>query len=463
MSFLGWLVAHHIASVMVAVVTAGFSAAVLGQRRPTGSAYAWLLVILFVPYLGIPLYVVFGGRKFRRRANSKSPLPAEVTGTRDAGAVRGAFGATPETRADTVTWLDDDVGAYDTFAREIRVATRSIRIITFVVGDDATGRTLLEALIERAAAGVSVQLLLDDFLRIQSPAPLLRELEAAGGEVRRFMPLFHLPFRGRGNLRNHRKIALFDGVRAIVGGMNLADDYMGAAPRPDASPRWRDLSTLVTGEVVRPLGAIFDADWEFAGGTILATPSASGTAPLASHEPHARPLHVVPSGPDSPNDAIYDALLMAIFRAESRFWIATPYFVPDEPLTRALTVAAHRGIDVRVFVPARSNHLVADLVAGPSLRELALEGVRVLRYRTMLHAKAILVDRSLAIVGSANFDMRSLFLDYEVALFFSGADEVTRLEEWFGATLARCDEGAPQAGWARTRVESVARLLAPLL
>jgi cardiolipin synthase len=241
--------------------------------------------------------------------------------------------------------------------------------------------------------------------------------------------------------------------------MNLADDYMGPDARPATAPRWRDLSALVTGEVVRPLGAIFDADWEFAGGTRLAiTPAAD---PVASASD--RPVHVVPSGPDAPNDAIYDALLMAIFRAESRFWIATPYFVPDEPLTRALTVAARRGIDVRVCVPARSNHVVADLVAGPSLRELALEGVRVFRHRAMLHAKAFLVDRSLAVVGSANFDMRSLFLDYEVALFFSGPDEVARLDEWFGATLAASDVGPPEAGWARTRVESVARLLAPLL
>jgi cardiolipin synthase A/B len=463
MAFLGWLVAHHVVSVMVAVVTAGFSAAVLGQRRPTGSAYAWLLVLLFVPYLGIPLYVVFGGRKFRRRAGSKSPLPVEVTGADAPGAPAGA-GPTPETTADSVTWLDDGIAAYEAFLREIRGATRSIRIVTFVVGNDVTGRSLIEALAERAAAGVAVQLLLDDFLRIQAPKPLLRKLEAAGGQVRRFMPLFHVPFRGRGNLRNHRKIALFDGARAIVGGMNLADDYMGPDARPATSPRWRDLSTLVTGKVVRPLGAIFDADWEFAGG---ANRAASGGD--ASHEQAPtdcaapRPVRVVPSGPDSPNDAIYDALLMAIFRAESRFWIATPYFVPDEPLTRALAVAARRGIDVRVFVPARSNHLVADLVAGPSLRELALEGVHVFRHRGMLHAKTFLVDASLAVVGSANFDMRSLFLDYEVALFFSGADEVARLDRWFGVTLAASDPGPPQAGWGRTRVESVARLLAPLV
>jgi cardiolipin synthase len=436
-----WLLAHHIASIAIGVVSAGFSLAVLGQRRPAGSAFAWLFVILFVPYLGIPLYVVFGGRKFRRRARSKSPLPVE------------ASGAASETTAAGVTWLDDGIGAYETFLREIRGAKRSIRLVTFVVADDTTGRTLVEALIERAAAGVEVRLLLDDFLRFHAPHDLLRKLEAAGGQVQRFMPLVHVPFRGRGNLRNHRKIALFDGERAIVGGMNLADEYMGPAP---SETRWRDLSTLVTGDAVSTLDAIFRADWEFASQKRL-------TAPPSPPSPGSVALRVIPSGPDSPSDPIYDALLMAVFRAESRFWISTPYFIPDEPLMRALAIAARRGIDVRIFVPARSNHLLADLVAGPCLRELEAEGVRVHRHRIMLHAKSILVDETLAVVGSANFDMRSLFLDYEIALFFSGKQEVTRLTAWFEATRARSDDGAPRAGWTRTRIESVVRLLAPLL
>jgi len=441
MTLTGWLVAHHVLSIVIGLVTAGFAAAVLGQRRPTGSAFAWILVILFLPYLGIPLYLSFGGRKFRRRARTKSPLPLETTVSGDATTTGG------------VLWLDDGVAAYEAFLREIRGAKASIRIVTFVVGNDVTGRTLLEALVERARAGVEVRLLIDDFLRIQAPSELLQTLESAGGQVRRFMPLLHVPFRGRGNLRNHRKIALFDGERGIVGGMNLADEYMGPAP---SATRWRDLSAMVTGDAIGKLDTIFRADWEFASGQAL--------PPQPATEVHGTvPLRVVAAGPDSPTDPIYDALLTAIFRAETRFWLATPYFIPDEPLTRALTVAAHRGIDVRIFVPARSNHLLADLVAGPSLREVEAEGVRVYGHRGMIHAKAMLVDDSFAVVGSANFDMRSLFLDYEVALFFSGAEEVARLAEWFDVTRARSDAGAPKVGWVRDRVESVVRLLAPLL
>ena len=220
----------------------------------------------------------------------------------------------------------------------------------------------------------------------------------------------------------------------------------------------RDLSTLITGAAVQTLDAIFRADWEFASGERLQIGSLSPAQPRG-----AVPLSIVPSGPDSANDPIYEAILTAIFRAEERFWVSTPYFIPDEPLLRALSVAAHRGVDVRIVVPARSNHILADLVAGPSLRELQTDGVRVMRYGGMLHAKAVLVDETLAGVGSANFDMRSLFLDYEVALFFSGTREVTRLAEWFDVTLSHAQPGAPAPGWVRARVEVVARLLAPLL
>jgi cardiolipin synthase len=156
-------------------------------------------------------------------------------------------------------------------------------------------------------------------------------------------------------------------------------------------------------------------------------------------------------------------MLTLIFRARRRFWVATPYFVPDEPLARALEVAARRGVDVLIAVPARSNHALADLVAGPYLRELAAAGVKVRRTPGMLHAKAVLADDSVAAVGSANFDMRSLFLDYEISLFFTGAAEISFMSAWFEETVENCASGPPLAGTLRSGLESAARLLAPLL
>jgi cardiolipin synthase len=192
-------------------------AQVIRQRQPTGSAFAWLLSIILVPYAGIPLYLAFGGRKFKRRAREKGRLRLGEHAPDDAKRALGL-----ESTLDAVEWLDDSVLAYETFLREIRNATHSIRIVTFVVGDDPTGNGIIDALVERASAGVEVRLLLDDLLRFHAPARNLARLKAAGGRLGRFMPLVHLPFRGQDNLRNHRKIALFDGKRAVVGGMNLA-------------------------------------------------------------------------------------------------------------------------------------------------------------------------------------------------------------------------------------------------
>jgi cardiolipin synthase A/B len=444
MAALSSFLSHHLVSLLVGALSLLLCSSVLTQRRPAGSAFAWLLVIALVPYLGIPLYFIFGGRKFARLARSKSALSL-------------ADESFVERRADAIEWLDEGTLAYETFLREILEAKRTIRIVTFVVGDDTTGRPLLEALAKRAEEGVEVRLLLDDLLRFHAPRRLLDRIVRAGGRVERFMPLLHLPFRGQSNLRNHRKIAVFDGSRAIVGGMNLADEYMGPSKSPK---RWRDLSVLIRGDSVRPLDQVFREDWEFACGEQLG-PAGDGAEGETSG--NSLPLIVVPSGPDAPSDPIYDSIATAIFRAERRFWVATPYFVPDETLARALAVAARRGVDVQIIVPRISNHPVADLVRAPYLRDLAASGAAVFFHEQMLHAKAMLADDTLAVVGSANFDMRSLFLDYEIALFLPGKGEVRRLEQWFEATRLGAKVGAFKSGRLRTQVEGVARLLSPLI
>ncbi len=446
------LVDRHVSAVLMGLLVLWFAASVLRQRRPAGSAFAWLLIILLAPYLGIPLYLMFGGRKFRSKAGTKAALAAPG-GRGGAPGPAGAWGGGALDGAASVDWLDDGVRAYEALAREIANARRSIRIVTFLIGDDDAGRGILEALSRRAREGVEVRLLLDDLLSFAAPKDALARLREAGGRVERFMPLLHVPFRGQANLRNHRKIAVFDGERAIVGGMNAADEYMGPRPRAD---RWRDLSILMSGPVAAALDAVFRADWEFACSEVLVPPGRGGAA-------GSIPVRAVPSGPDASSDPIYDALLTMIFRAERRFWVATPYFVPDEPLVRALAVAARRGVDVLVVVPARSNHFLADLVGAPYLRELADAGVRIRRLPGMLHAKTVLADDAVCAVGSANFDMRSLFLDYEISLFFTGAAETAFMAAWFEKTISGGASGPPLAGALRSGLESVACLLAPLL
>ena len=438
-----WFLTHHVVSIATNFLVLVFVVSLLRQRRPAGTAIAWLMAVVLLPYLGIPLYLVFGGRKLVQRARTKQRLAVDARA--------GALGA-PEASLTNVEWLDDGVLAFECFLSQIRGARRSIRIVTFVLADDEAGRPIVQALIERAREGLEVRLLIDDLLRFHAPRALLRELVSAGARVERFMPLLHVPFRGHGNLRNHRKIALFDGERAIVGGMNLGREYMG----PSADPkRWRDLSLLVNGAAVTELDAVFRADWQFACKEEL--------SPAAVSAPGAISVRVVPSGPDAATDPIYDADLTAIFRAEKRIWIATPYFLPDEALIRALIIAVRRGVEVCVLTPAHSNHQLSDFAAASCLRDLSAQGVVIRRFVKMLHAKALLVDDTLCVVGSANFDMRSLFLNYEIALFFTGPGEVQRLAEWFEASFAYASVGPPRAGVVRSALDDVARLVAPLL
>jgi cardiolipin synthase len=270
------------------------------------------------------------------------------------------------------------------------------------------------------------------------------------------MPLLHVPFRGRSNLRNHRKIAVADGARAIVGGMNLAEEYMGPSP---FAGRWLDVALRVEGSAAADLEAIFVEDWAFADGERLTAPSRSdapgrGTAPV----------RVVASGPDVATDTLYDAILFALFSATERILIATPYFVPDEALFRALTLACRRGVDVRIVVPVPSNHLTADLAGATYLRAIERVGGSVRPYVAgMLHAKVIVIDRALAMVGSANLDMRSLFLNYEVMAVTYGEREIDLLARWHEGVVATCALRMTPAGRGRAVAEDVGRLLGPLV
>jgi cardiolipin synthase A/B len=452
-------VAAHLFSLVGFVMAILLLARAAEQRRPVGSMVAWLLAILVVPYVGVPLYLVFGGRKLRQRAAAKGRLETRQA---PASGQRGrlekmlcASGAAPATSGNACTLLDTGERAFAAMRRLIQGAERSIAVSTLIFADDETGRAIAAALVERARAGVRVRVLVDALFKLRASRRLLAELRGGGVELAWFMPIWGLPWRRAANLRLHRKLCLVDQRAAIVGGMNLALEYMGELPLPG---RWRDLALELSGPAVRDIGDVFESDWQFAvGGQSEPPPSA---APVYDAAPGAS-VQVVGSGPDAESDRIYDALLTGIFGAEQRLWIVTPYFVPDEALQRALVLAVRRGVDVRVVVPRRSNHLTADLAGAPYLRAFAREGGGVRCYAEMVHAKLVLIDDDVAILGSANVDMRSLFLDYELSLVVTSPELTGELDAWFRELLERTGELEP-ATRTRALLEPVARLLAPL-
>lgn len=436
----------------------------LRQHRSPSSTIAWLLVILLLPYIGVPLYLMFGGRKMRRMAGRKQ-LVYDPNAEAEAGTPLGgetekilrSFGIPPATADNRLALIATGEDAYRQLTQVIDEAKQSIDITTYILGTDDVGRALVDRLARRASEGVEVRLLIDAVGSWRVRRRSLNPLTAAGARVAFFMPVLHVPFRGRANLRNHRKIVVVDNRRAIIGGMNLSGEYMGPAPDPK---RWRDLSLMITGPAATDLAGLFRSDWRFATGEELGpVPTiAAGTEGFDGCT-----AQVVASGPDVAGDPLYETLLSILFAATRRIWVVTPYFVPDEMLARALELAARRGVDVRLVVPRQSNHRSADLARVGFLHQIHDAGGRILLYEpVMLHAKVVLVD-DLAIIGSANMDMRSLFLNYEVALFLYGHSQVEEVAAWERSIMADARVGLPAQGFVSEIAENVVRLLAPLL
>lgn len=455
------LVVSHVLSIVGFLMAAILLARAAQQRRPTGSTLAWLLAIVLIPYVGVPFFVIFGGRKVKlRRASAiAKPRPAapstpnvEDDAASRLGRMLRASGGMTATSGNRIELLGDGEAAFVAVMAAIAGAKDSINISTLVYAGDEVGEAVTAALEERARAGVQVRVLIDGLFKFRSRRRQIARLREAGAKVAWFMRLWTFPTRGSMNLRLHRKEVLIDDCLAIVGGTNLAREYMGPTPLPS---RWRDLSMTVTGPAVADIGRLFRADWEFASGETMEA------APSVAQDGGAR-VQVVGSGPDSDNDLVYDAFLCAIFEARRRIWIATPYFVPDEAIVHALALAARRGVAVQILVPLRSNHRTADLAGAAYLREVRDAGAVIRCYEPgMMHAKILLVDDDIGILGSANMDRRSFFLDYEIALLIADREEVTRMEAWCLPLLERSVD-LPPAGGVRALVEPLARLLAPL-
>ncbi len=432
------------------------------QRRHPSAAMGWVLAIVAFPYAAVPLFLMFGSRKFMRpqrraagmlAAGPALPPPsADVPGPAWATRMLAGMELAPPVRNARTVFHAQGAQAFDGLLATVASARHSLDVCTFVFGDDEVGRRVAEALQAAARRGVAVRLLLDAVGSLGMPADLRRALKEGGVQVRRFMPLLHNPLRGHTNLRNHRKLVVADGERLWSGGRNLACEYFLDRP---GLPAWIDLSYEIEGPLALQAAAQFAADWQAASGRIA---RAVLPRPLRPGPAAGVPAQWVPSGPDHADDTVHALLVAAAYHAEERIVAVTPYFVPDDALLDAWCLACRRGVQVRLLVPARSNHRLADWARARALRELAQAGAEVWLAPGMVHAKAVVIDDALALSGSLNLDARSLFLNYEVMTAFYGPDEVRWLAGWCGAQIAiarRFEARSPS--WPRDIAEGVVR------
>ncbi|MDE2348992.1 MAG: PLDc N-terminal domain-containing protein [Gammaproteobacteria bacterium] len=426
----------HALAIAASLLTYVLTTRAAKYRRPPSIAIAWVLGLIALPYAGLPLYLLFGRRKLRRRA---VPIAAPgVPAAHWAPALIESFGL-PGPAAARITMHADGAAARAALFETMASAATRLDLCTFLIGRDEVGRDVAARLIERARSGVRVRLLIDGVGALSLQRGTLAHLAAAGVETAVFCPLFARRTSGPRNLRNHRKMVIADARRLWAGGRNLAAEYFDGARQ---APPWRDLSFDLRGAVAAAAARQFETDWTASGGRAESGGANRSVAPapvLAAAADSTSLAQFLPSGPDQSEDTVHALLIDACFRAEERVLAVSPYFVPDQALEAAIRLAARRGVAVDICVPARSNHRLADFARSRPMRALADVGVRFHLLPGMVHAKAVVFDRAFALCGSVNLDSRSLLLNYESAFVLYGGAEIDWLAAWIGALI-------PQAG-----------------
>ena len=437
----------------------------LRQHRSPATTLAWMAILLLLPWLGLLLYVIAGAPRKRSAALARYfaehavAAPAAPPGVcPDTESLLRALGLPAATGGNALRLCLRNEDAADELLRLIRGARHRLLLSVFSFEADASGARILSAMCERAAAGVQVRMLVDGYGSLNLSAPGLRLLQAAGGRVARYRPLANAgSMRGAFNYRNHRKMVIADGAEAWVGGRNLALKYLATS---SDGTHWTDLSLVAEGPAAALFESVFRSDWLTATGETLPR----GPARPVSSPTGDSVIQVLASGPDLPDDTLHAMLLAGIMGARRRVWIVSPFFVPDDALHSALQLAGRRGLDVRIVLPRRSNLWLADQVRTGYLERISATGGHVLLFEPgVLHAKVVVFDDRVAMVGSANFDMRSLFTNHEVAAVLYGAADVASVAAIVEDFASRATPMARVDGFATTALSGALRIVAPLL
>jgi cardiolipin synthase len=414
---------------------------VVHKRRPT-AALAWLVVIYFQPWIGIVLYFLIGRQRLPwRRTRQYTQLVKRLEhlkkqfdrhphairpelGPQCKAAITLAerFGSMPILDGNSVTLISDTNEVIRQLTADIDKAKEQVHMLFFIFRNDDTGRRVANALKQAAGRGVKCRLLLDAVGSWGTLRSISHDMRRAGVEVYDVLPVGFLRRRAsRIDLRNHRKIAVIDGMTGYTGSQNIVDDNYGHKDLV-----WCDLTARLNGPVVQELQTVFLEDWNFRTNQLLdeqgifPTPELSGTVPA----------QILPSGPNYPVENYQRLVVAVLHSAHERVVITTPYFVPDEPFLQAMQVVAQRDVEVNLILPVKTDHPLIDMAGQAYFEELLGAGVRIFAYENgLLHAKTITVDDSIAFLGSSNFDIRSFSLNFEINLLLYGRQATRGLRE----------------------------------
>jgi cardiolipin synthase len=457
------------------------------ERRNASTTWAWVMVLFFIPVFGFVLYLILG-QKVRKRKLYKllgdSQRIIEHTVERQMRQLRDRE-LTFKDRAmqdysdmiymnlktsyavftsnNAVEIFTEGNQKFDALLKDIEAARHHIHLMYYIVRDDELGKRLMKALAAKAAQGVEVKFLYDHIGSSSLPRRYFHELKAAGGREAAFFPS-RIPYLNlKINYRNHRKLVILDGQVGYIGGFNIGDEYLGLS---EHYGEWRDTHLKVRGSAVLQMQAQFLMDWNLA---------ASGRItlnelyfPVISDDIGSIGMQLVASGPDSEYQPIKDAYIKMIYAAKETICLQTPYFIPDESLMNALKIAAMSGVDVRIMLPSMPDHFFVYWATHSYLGELIAGGVKCYLYgKGFLHAKTLVIDGKVASVGTANLDIRSFKLNFEMNAFIYDTRTAAELQRIFELDAENCRHLTKEVYKARPLLnrikESVSRLLSPIL
>ncbi len=419
------------------------------ERRRPSSAMAWLLLILFLPVLGILLFLLIGSPYVPRKRREEQQVAGEL--------IQSGLTHVPAlpSSSDRPGWLDsvmvlnrrlawlpaEQNNTAELFANYeesiqakadlVRTAERFVHVEYFMMCRDSTTEAFYQALLEVAGRGVKVRVLFDHVSTFGLPGykEMLATFDEAGIEWRPMLPI--QPLKGqfrRPDLRNHRKIVVVDGRAGFVGSQNMIDSSYHNKKHEAAGRKWRELTTKVQGPVVQSMNLVFASDWFIETKEILRD--------YVQPEPFPDDLgdltcQIVPSGPGFPDENNLRLFNTLIYGAQHRLTITSPYFVPDDSLLYAITTAAQRGVAVELFVSEQGEQFMVSHAQNSYYRFLLEAGVRIYRYPYpyVLHSKHFSIDDHTAVIGSSNMDIRSFNLDFEVSMMCTGPSFVARMRE----------------------------------
>ncbi|PUF88672.1 MULTISPECIES: cardiolipin synthase [unclassified Geobacillus] len=452
------------------------------ENRKPAHTITWLVVLGSFPLIGFFFYLMFGRNYRKQRLFQKKAMLDEQTFLKFQGQREWAIeqmpigehqhpllqlahriGKSPVSLATETRVLTNGEETFSTIFEELEKATHHIHLEYYIVRHDEVGQKLKTILIEKAKKGVHVRFLYDAVGSWKLSKTYIQELRDAGVEMIPFSPV-RLPFLSNTiNFRNHRKIIVIDGTIGFVGGLNIGDEYLG---KDKYFGFWRDTHLWIRGEAVRTLQLIFLQDWYYMTGKTLLTPEY--LSPELVHYDGQGGVQLIAGGPDQKWEVIKHLYFAMITSAQRSIWIASPYFVPDEDILTALKIAALSGLDVRILAPKRPDKKIVFYASRSYFPELLEAGVKIYEYsKGFLHSKIMIVDGELASIGTANMDMRSFHLNFEVNAFLYHTDSTKKLVADFLEDLKEASpidyETFQQRPLSIRVVESVSRLLSPLL